>query len=78
MPRSLLELRRARPEAQFIAYPVVNSDLKTTNWLRNPLVLKAILLEFGKYSIASIRDMVGARSTNGLRTEPSRVAPAEE
>ncbi|WP_026620205.1 YdcF family protein [Ensifer sp. WSM1721] len=78
MPRSLLELRRARPEAQFIAYPVVNSDLKTTNWLRNPLVLKAILLEYGKYSIASIREMVGARSTNGLRTEPSRVTPAEE
>ncbi len=26
MPRSLLELRRARPETEFIAYPVVNSD----------------------------------------------------
>ncbi len=78
MPRSLLELRRARPEAKFIAYPVVNSDLKTTNWLRNPLVLKAILLEYGKYSIASIREMVGGRSANGLRTEPSRVTPAEE
>lgn len=78
MPRSLLELRRARPEAEFIAYPVVNSDLKTTNWLRNPRVLKAILLEYGKYSVASLRDAVGARSTNGLRAEPSRVTPAEK
>lgn len=70
MPRSLLELRRARPETEFIAYPVVNSDLKTTNWLRNPLVLKAILLEYGKYSVATLRDVMGARWTNGLRSGP--------
>ncbi|HEV7317729.1 MAG TPA: YdcF family protein [Ensifer sp.] len=78
MPRSLLELRRTRPETEFIAYPVVNSDLKTTNWLRNPMVLKAILLEFGKYSVASLRDLAGARPTSGLRTDPSRATPAEE
>ncbi|MGH6807590.1 MAG: YdcF family protein [Ensifer adhaerens] len=78
MPRSLLELRRARPETEFIAYPVVNSDLKTTNWLRNPMVLKSILLEFGKYSVASVRDMAGARPASGLRTVPSRATPAEE
>ncbi|PST18527.1 YdcF family protein [Mesorhizobium plurifarium] len=78
MPRSLLELRRARPETEFIAYPVVNSDLRTTNWLRNPRVLKAILLEYGKYSIASLRDAVGARWTNGLRTEHLEVRPGEK
>lgn len=78
MPRSLLELRRARPETEFIAYPVVNSDLKTTNWLRNPLVLKAILLEYGKYSVATLRDVMGARWTNGLRSGPSHIAPAGE
>ncbi|ASP72550.1 YdcF family protein [Sinorhizobium meliloti] len=78
MPRSLLELRRARPETEFIAYPVVNSDLKTTNWLRNPLVLKAILLEYGKYSVATLRDVMGARWTNGLRSVPSHIAPAGE
>ncbi|MDW9377696.1 YdcF family protein [Sinorhizobium meliloti] len=78
MPRSLLELRRARPETEFIAYPVVNSDLKTTNWLRNPLVLKAILLEYGKYSVATLRDEMGARWTNGLRSGPSHIAPAGE
>ncbi|WP_331374980.1 YdcF family protein [Sinorhizobium chiapasense] len=79
MPRSLLELRRAKPDTEFIAYPVVNSDLKTTNWLRNPLVLKAILLEYGKYSVASLLDTMGARPTNGLRAAiSSRVTPAEE
>ncbi|WEX79234.1 YdcF family protein [Sinorhizobium numidicum] len=78
MPRSLLELRRTRPGTEFIAYPVVNSDLKTTNWLRNPLVLKAILLEYAKYSVASLRDMMGGHSTNGLRTDSARVAPVEK
>ncbi len=78
MPRSLLELRRTRPETEFIPYPVVNSDLKTTNWLRNPMVLKSILLEFGKYTIASVRDLAGARPTSGLRTDSSRATPAEE
>ncbi len=77
MPRSLLELRRARPETEFIAYPVVNSDLKSGNWLRNPLFLKAILLEYAKYSIASLRDLAGSPSENGLRTASSHGAPAE-
>lgn len=78
MPRSLLELRRARPETEFVAYPVVNSDLKTTNWLRNPLVLKAILLEYVKYSVSSLRDVMGAGWTNGLRNEPSPVRLGKE
>ncbi|HXV29450.1 MAG TPA: YdcF family protein [Sinorhizobium sp.] len=78
MPRSLLELRRAQPETEFIAYPVINSDLKTSNWLRNPLFMKAILLEYAKYSVASVRDFVGSRSANGLITVSSRVPPTAE
>jgi hypothetical protein len=42
------------------------------------MVLKSILLEFGKYSVASVRDMAGARPASGLRTVPSRATPAEE
>lgn len=69
MPRSLLELRRANPGIDFIAYPVVNSDLKSTNWLRNPVVLKTILSEYLKLSIATVRDALGAHTASGLRTE---------
>ena len=69
MPRSLLELRRANPGIEFIAYPVVNSDLKSTNWLANPMVLKTILLEYVKLTIASARDALGAHPASGLRTE---------
>ncbi len=69
MPRSLLELRRANPGIEFIAYPVVNSDLKSTNWLHNPMVLKTILSEYVKLTIASVRDTLGAHPASGLRTE---------
>jgi uncharacterized SAM-binding protein YcdF (DUF218 family) len=69
MPRSLLELRRANPGIEFIAYPVVNSDLKSTNWLRNPMVLKTILSEYAKLTIASVRDALGAHPASGLRTK---------
>ncbi|OAP43483.1 hypothetical protein AU381_08810 [Sinorhizobium glycinis] len=78
MPRSLLELRRVRPDTKFIAYPVVNSDLKTSNWLRNPLFIKAILLEFAKYSVASVREFASSRLANGSRLDASRSPPAEE
>lgn len=78
MPRSLLELRRARPETEFIAFPVVNSDLKTSNWLRNPLFLKAILLEYAKYSVALLRDVIGSLSPNWVGTVSTQMAKGQE
>ena len=67
MPRSLLELKASDPQTEFIAYPVVNTDLKNGNWLRQPGVLKAMLSEYVKYSLAQIRAFAGARSWSGLR-----------
>ncbi len=75
MPRSLLELRRANPGIDFIPYPVINSDLKSTNWLKNPMVLKTILLEYVKFSAASLRDALGAHSASGLRTTQETDTP---
>ena len=67
MPRSLLELKVSDPQTEFVAYPVVNTDLKNGNWLRQPGVLKAMLSEYLKYSLARARAMAGARSWSGLR-----------
>ena len=78
MPRSLLELRRVRPDTEFIAYPVVNSDLKTSNWLRNPLFIKAILLEYAKYSFASLREFASKHLASDSRTAALRPTPEEE
>ena len=69
MPRSLLELKVSDPETDFIAYPVVNSDLRNGNWLRQPVVLKAMLSEYLKYCLARIRAFAGARSWSGLRAD---------
>jgi uncharacterized SAM-binding protein YcdF (DUF218 family) len=69
MPRSLLELRRANPGITFVAYPVVNSDLKSTNWMRNPMVIKSILTEYAKLTVASLRDLLGTPTDSGLRTQ---------
>lgn len=67
MPRSLLELRRADPRTTFIAYPVVNSDLKVKNWFVDPDALRTLLYEFAKVTVATLRDAMGLRSASGLR-----------
>lgn len=67
MPRSLLELKASDPQTDFIAYPVVNTDLRNGNWLRQPGVMKAMLSEYVKYSLAQIRAFAGARNWSGLR-----------
>lgn len=75
MPRSLLELRRANPDITFVPYPVVNSDLKSTNWMANPMVLKSILTEYAKLTVASLRDLLGTETDSGLRTERAQTNP---
>ena len=67
MPRSLLELRRSDNETEFLSYPVVNSDLKSRNWLAEPMVMKTMLSEYVKYSVAKLRDLAGADTASGLR-----------
>jgi len=68
MPRSLFELRRVDSETDFIPYPVVNSDLKTTAWYRDPDVLRMLLSEYGKLLIAIARQYTGFGMKSGLRT----------
>ncbi|WP_427142798.1 YdcF family protein [Shinella sp. G-2] len=71
MPRSLLELKVSDPQTDFIAYPVVNSDLRNGNWLHQPDVMKAMLSEYLKYCLARVRAFAGARTWSGLRGDMS-------
>ncbi|UDF27958.1 UNVERIFIED_ORG: YdcF family protein [Roseateles sp. XES5] len=71
MPRSLLELKVSDPQTDFIAYPVVNSDLRNGNWLHQPDVMKAMLSEYLKYCLARLRAFAGARTWSGLRGDMS-------
>lgn len=69
IPRSMLELRRADPATDFIAYPVTLTDLKSENWVARPDVLRTMVGEYGKYSWARLREAIGTRTASGLRTE---------
>lgn len=67
MHRSLHELRSASPDTEFIAYPVINSDLSRTNWFANPDVLRTMISEYAKFVVAALRDLTGIGKGNGLR-----------
>jgi uncharacterized SAM-binding protein YcdF (DUF218 family) len=71
IPRSLLELKRSDRQTEFLPYPVVNSDLRNGNWLTEPTIVKAMLSEYLKYSVATLRNLAGARSASGLRGDLS-------
>jgi len=72
MPRSLYELRILDPNTEFIAYPVVNSDLKDRNWLSNTQALKMMFGEYLKLSYAVVRNDFGLPNEHGLRVVPSK------
>jgi uncharacterized SAM-binding protein YcdF (DUF218 family) len=49
MPRAMLELRAAMPEAELTAYPVVTETLDTPNWWRKSGSARFMVLEYCKY-----------------------------
>lgn len=71
MRRSLHELRSSSPSTEFVAYPVVNSDLTRTNWFADPDVVRTLVFEYVKFVAAAARDLTGIGKGNGLRNDPS-------
>ena len=55
MPRSLIEIKRAMPEINFIAYPVMTAHLETGKWWSNPGSLQLLASEYVKYLEALVR-----------------------
>jgi uncharacterized SAM-binding protein YcdF (DUF218 family) len=49
MPRALLELHAAMPEAQIIPYPVLTETLDTPRWTRTSRGVRFMALEYTKY-----------------------------
>ncbi|MDK4719849.1 MULTISPECIES: YdcF family protein [Rhizobium] len=68
MPRSLAELKYVDPSTDFIAYPVVNSDLKTKNWFTDPNALRTMISEYAKVLLAGARNLTGLGRPAGLRS----------
>ncbi|WP_244480399.1 YdcF family protein [Rhizobium sp. Root1220] len=69
MPRSLAELAYVDADTQFIAYPVVNSDLKSSNWFTDPNAVRVMLAEYAKVLLAGARNITGLGRHAGLRSE---------
>lgn len=55
MPRALLELGRALPEVEFVAYPVVTTRMQAERWWRDPSTLKLLFKEYLKYVMAAAK-----------------------
>lgn len=68
MPRSLAELAYVDAETQFIPYPVVNSDLKTSDWFTDPNAVRVMLAEYAKVLFAGARNLTGLGRHPGLRS----------
>ena len=49
IPRSILELSRQVGNVELIPYPVINSDLKNNNWMRQGDTLRVLFTEYIKY-----------------------------
>lgn len=49
MPRAMLELRAAMPEAEVTRYPVVTETLDTANWWRTTRGARLMVTEYCKY-----------------------------
>ncbi len=52
MPRSMIELERSMPEAEFLPYPVRTKPDPTKTW-NDPDVFRAMLYEWSKYRITA-------------------------
>jgi uncharacterized SAM-binding protein YcdF (DUF218 family) len=68
MPRSLAEFAYVDPDTQFIPYPVVNTDLKNSNWFTDPNAMRVMLAEYAKVLLAGARNITGFGRHPGLRS----------
>lgn len=58
MPRSLLEIHGAVPEATLVAYPIATPRLDTHRWWRTATGARIMILEYCKFLVVSAREAV--------------------
>lgn len=75
MPRALLELGRALPEVEFVAYPVVSTRMQAEQWWRDPPTLKLLFKEYLKYVMAAAK--IRPAQAVAPVEEPATAAPDE-
>ena len=55
MPRTLVELDHALPEARVVPYPVVNDNDHTDDWWRHPTTARLLVSEYAKFLAGWVR-----------------------
>lgn len=76
MPRSLLEIRAAMPEAQLFPYPVATQLLDNRKWWQDQRTTRLITVEYCKYLAVLARDLFIrlGDAIEGEKAEPSEAA----
>lgn len=67
MPRSLLEMRRILPNAELKAYPVVNTPLTGTAWIRDADAFRVLTTEYVKYVAALVWTALPEQATHSYK-----------
>ncbi|MDO9472833.1 MAG: YdcF family protein [Caulobacter sp.] len=75
MPRSILEIRAAMPEATLIEYPVVTGLVDVDRWWRNQGDARRLIVEYSKYLAILARESFLAL---GPRDDASPAQPKEK
>jgi len=57
MPRSILEIRAAIPEARLIPYAVASASLDSKAWWKNERTARLVIGEYSKYLVVLARDV---------------------
>lgn len=73
MPRSLVELRAAMPEAEFVPHPIATAHLDARRWTRSSTAMQRMVGEYVKYLAVLGREAVLGL---GPREEPAPEATA--
>lgn len=75
MPRSILEIRAAMPEATLVEYPVATGLVDVERWWRKGGDARRLIVEYSKYLAILARESVLAL---GPRDEPPAAQPKEK
>jgi uncharacterized SAM-binding protein YcdF (DUF218 family) len=73
MPRAILELHGALPEAQLTPYPVATDELDAKRWWKTMAGARRMIVEYSKYMVILAREAVLSLGPKD-RSQPARPA----
>lgn len=79
MPRAVLELHGALPEAQLTPYPVATDELDARRWWKTMAGAKRMIIEYSKYMVILAREAVlkiGPRDKAAQSSATASAAPS--